>query len=162
MSKKNNRTHSNLCNVPNSGSCFYPACPCWCHKEPKGSVETIDTTDAEKIAAYHDARASDAEFVNESDPQPGEIVDQEGYQAALDSGEIEEIPAPNIQFVGKRRQNGVLVPMTAPVLLNDASVTIEMPSPEVQAKPFYHPDAVRIRNLFPKLYKQPVSKGEAN
>lgn len=99
--------------------------------------------------------------IENSDPQPGAILDQEKYDAAIKSGKLTEIPAtePNIIFCRKVESKGETVPAEPPLFINDGTEKIELPPSAEQLKGFFHPQAGRIIAAMPKAYKRLEKKG---
>lgn len=113
-----------------------------------------------KPKAKNDA-ASVALMTRTEPPKPGEILDKDAYQAALESGTLTEIKEyfgeyfdqqtkPNIAFVGQKLNREALRK------ISDGMDTIRLP--EDQTKPFFHKDAARIVQIAPELYKPVIDK----
>ncbi len=86
---------------------------------------------------------------DKQDLQPGEIVDRDGYEAAIHSGSISEIPERNIIFVGKGE----------PATAYYGTFRVELPDAETQKQGFYHERAREIISQFPRKYKKFIRKG---
>jgi hypothetical protein len=90
-------------------------------------------------------KSEDLEFdKNSNELQPGTIEDREGYEAAIESGTIAEIPERNIKFVGTGE----------PPLAIHGAFSCTLPDAETQKRGFYHADARKIIQIFPKRYKR--------
>lgn len=106
--------------------------------------ETSEMTAEKPEAAEPETEAKDLEFAPGGETQPGTIEDREGYEAAIHSGTITEIPDRNIVFVGDGE----------PPLAMHGAFRCELPDAETQKRSFYHADASRIIKHFPKKYKR--------
>ncbi len=81
------------------------------------------------------------------------------YEDSLEQ-RYDEIPEPNVIFVGKRWTGGEWKTKMPPPFIITAEKRIDLPDAETQQKGFFHPDAELLIKSFPADYKQFIKKGE--
>jgi hypothetical protein len=132
-------------------------------KKQKAETAETEVPDAEKpsVAGFIEdvESAADDGMLDEPakvfdpenpDLQPGEIVDREGYEAAINDGSIGEIPERNIVYIGEGE----------PATAYHGAFKVTLPDAETQRRGFYHPQARQIIQHLPRKYKRFVKKGE--